>query len=372
MNRLLQLGGGVVVVVVLADIFFTVLFPASGRGPLRRPLSAGFWMLMRLLARVAPRGHRRDVLSYSGPLLILLTISAWGILLVVGWAMIYLPALGSGIRSTSGTPATGWWTAVYVSAYALSTLGVGDVAPAGSLYRVLTVVEAGVGFAALSMTVTYFLSVYNAITERKTTAASLHHRTFGTGDPVDLIAAVAHGDDADAVVEQLAEKGEFVQRLFETHRSYPVLRYFHFREIRYALPRVLLIALDAAAFATTALHSERHRRVAAGPETALISGAAHDLLRELVPRAYARKRSVAPEANWRERYRSGVRRLQDAGFTVRRDLDAGATEYVRLRRTWDEPLRSLAAALLYDWDEIEIENNRTREDAHVVVDGSDG
>ena len=124
--------------------------------------------------------RRRNLLSYSGPVLITVTLSVWFLLLVLGWAMIYQPALGTAIRASSGPTDTGWATAVYYSGFNLTTLGVGDVAANTGAYRLLTVAEAAVGFAFFSMVITYFLSVYSSLTSRNAFAQGLHHLTGKT------------------------------------------------------------------------------------------------------------------------------------------------------------------------------------------------
>jgi hypothetical protein len=66
---LLRLAGTGVLLVTLADIFFTVLFPATGHGPLRRPLSYLVWHAFRGPARTLRGRRRRDLLAYAGPTL---------------------------------------------------------------------------------------------------------------------------------------------------------------------------------------------------------------------------------------------------------------------------------------------------------------
>jgi len=253
MAALFTATGAVVLAVTLADVFLTVLYPSSGRGPLRRPLTWLVWHAFTVPARrMAPDSQRR-LLGYCGPTLVGVSIAAWPLMLVLGWALVFYPALGSGVVASSGPTSRDWSTAVYFSGFSLTTLGTGDVVPTTGLYRILTVVEAGTGFAVVTMVVSYFLTLYGAITQRKTFAAELHHRTHGTGDGARLVSGVAGQDGLSAVLSQLASTGSYMERLSETHRSYPVLRYFHYREPRYSLPRILLVTLDATTLVGAAL-----------------------------------------------------------------------------------------------------------------------
>lgn len=352
MNMLVQVAGVLLVLVTLGDIFFTVLFPASGHGPLRRPMTRATWHAFRAVARRLPSGRRHGFLAYTGPLLVGLSIAMWPVLLAAGWAMIYYPALGTGVVADGGPTSRDWGTAFYFSGFSLTTLGTGDVVPTGALWRWLCVTEAAVGFAVVSMVVTYFLSLYSAIVQRKTFAAGLDHRTQGRGDSPQLVIALAAQGGSSALVDQLSNTGEFLERTFQTHQSYPVLRYFHYRETRYALPRILLLTLDTATLLPAALEGEDRRRLSDGAAVALVYGAAQDLLHELVPDAFSDGNPVNDESEWHAGFARSVERFGAAGLRVRSDPDA-AGEYVERRRTWDRPLRALAAEMLYDWDDIE-------------------
>lgn len=342
--------GIVLLALTLADVFFTVLFPGSGHGPLRRPLARLTVRAFRVTARRLPRARRRALLGYSGPVLIALSIAVWPVLLICGWALVYFPALGHGIVASSGATDRTWSAALYVSGFSLSTLGTGDLVPQTGLYRWLMVTEAVMGFAVVTMVISYFLSVYSAVVTRKTFAAGLDHRTHRTGDSARLIAGLAAQDDLSAVVGQLASTGESLLQLFETHRSYPVLRYFHYREVRYSLPRILLVCLDAAALLPSALDGARYGKVAGSPALAVVDGAARELLDALAPSAEGC--DDADERRWRARFRAAVDCFREAGLAVRDDA-AATEEYVRRRGSWEPRLRALAAGMVYDWDEIE-------------------
>jgi hypothetical protein len=353
-GRLLQLVGAAGVLLVVADVFLTVLFPASGHGPLRRPLSKLTWRGFALVARHVRPERRRDVLAYSGPVQITVTILVWVVLLLVGWALVYQPALGHGVNAAKGPTDTGFSTALYYSGFSLTTLGTGDVVASSGAYRLLTVVEAALGFSAFTMVLTYFLSIYNALVSRKSFSATLHHRTFDTGEPVQLLVGLADDGELPQARQQLAMFAEFLTHTSETHRSYPVLRYFHFRQHRYALPRVLLLALESATLVQSALDADRYRGLIRSSAVYQLVAAATQTLQELEPGAQPTEPSEDVTASWRRHFRSAVEVLQDAGVAGVADPQQGAEEYVALRARWDAPLRTLSASMLYDWEDIEV------------------
>lgn len=351
---LLQLLGGLLVALVLVDVFFTVLFPASGHGPIRKPLSKCVWRAFATLGGALAPARRRRLLAYSGPLLITVTILTWVLLLVLGWAAVFKPALGRDVVAANGPTDTGWGTALYVSGFSLSTLGTGDVVPTNALYRLLTVAESALGFSVFTMVLTYFLSIYGAITSRKTFASSLHHHTFDTGHASQLLAGLAEGGSFPEGQGQLAELAGFLTHTFETHRSYPVLRYFHFRQQRYALPRLLLIALDAVALMRCALDNRRYATLVRSPVVFELSASAQELLAELVPEVEETGATEEQHLDWAERFRDALQILREGGLEVIPDERKGAEDYIRLRDTWDRRLRALADAMIYDWDRTDV------------------
>lgn len=346
--------GVILVLAVGEDIFYTVLFPGSGRGALSVPLGRGTWRLFRLAARVAPR-RRGRLLAYSGPVLVTVNVTAWVLLLATGFAFIDWPALGSAIRASSGPTPTGFATALYYSAYALTTLGTGDIVAKTDLYRLLMVLEAALGFSTITLILTYFLSVYSALTRRDTFALSVQYRAAGTGDAAELLARLGPGGDFGGATQTVGDVATSVLSVMASHRAYPILRYFHFRHTYDALPRLLLVALDLATLIESALDADQNRALVDSAAAAELGGGGRHVLDELaatfLPAGQPRHPSMSEQA-WRARYDRAVTRLRAAGIATTPDHEAGARRYVALRREWDPRLAALAAYLMYDWDAI--------------------
>ncbi|MBV8400736.1 MAG: hypothetical protein JOZ17_18655 [Acetobacteraceae bacterium] len=87
MDLLIQVVGAAIAIVALLDVFFTILFPASGHGPVRNLLGWAVWRSFRRIGTTMTGQRRRSFLSYSGPILFTVTFTAWFMLLVVGWAV---------------------------------------------------------------------------------------------------------------------------------------------------------------------------------------------------------------------------------------------------------------------------------------------
>ena len=350
MHLLTQTIGAAIVVLTLLDVFFTILFPASGHGPVRKPLAWAVWCVFHSIGTMTSGQRRRNLLSYSGPVLFTVTFAAWMVLLVIGWAMIYQPAIGTAITASAETTNSSWALAIYYSGFDFTTLGVGDVSPKTGLYRLLTMTEASVGFAFFSMVITYFLSVYSQLTNRNAFAQGLHYLTGQTGEAAELLARLADGPDLARAQQHLSAKAEFLRQTYQTHRFYPILRYFHYREAYYALPRILLIALDTATLVRSGLDSEHYVRLLNSPPLDDLFEAAMCLMRELSGGAPPQKVGPAQAEAWRQHYQAAVARLSRAGVTIRGDADMAAEEYIALRARWDQPLRKVAEFMLYEWE----------------------
>ncbi len=150
-------------------------------------------------------------------------LTVWFVLLIIGWAMIYQPVLGTAIRASSGgVTDTSWATAIYYSGFLITTLGTGDVVPKTGLYRLLAITETASGFVTISMVITYFLSVYSSLATRNAFAQGLHHATANTDDAAQLLVMLADGADLPDARSHLGATAASLRQIFQTHRSYPV------------------------------------------------------------------------------------------------------------------------------------------------------
>jgi hypothetical protein len=147
--------GLLLLALILWDAFENVILP---RHVVRRFYSArtvnyGIWRIWRAGAiRIATRKRRETFLSYFGPLSLLLLLAMWAAGLILSFGLL-LWAGGSAVV-TSGAN-SGLRTDLYLSGTTFFTLGLGDVTPASTLTRLITVFEAGTGFGFLAIVISY-------------------------------------------------------------------------------------------------------------------------------------------------------------------------------------------------------------------------
>jgi hypothetical protein len=354
MEWLGQIVGVGLVILALVDIYLTVLFPRLGSGVLSLPLSKAIWRLFRLTARAMPfKGDR--LLSHAGPIVLIVIVVVWISLLTCGFALLIWYELGSTIQETQGLTPTNFATALYYSGYSLTTLGTGDLVPKTDIQRLLMVLEAALGFSTFTLTITYLLSVYSALIRRNTFALSLHHRTASTADAVELLARFGASGELSGVQQDISNMARDLMNLLESQHSYPVLLYFRFRQTYYALPRMVLLAMDTATLIKSALHPEQYRSLVHSTAVAELWGGSLQLLTELdralLPKGHPTIKNQQEQV-WRKHYYCAVERLRAEGIETVTDLEEGAIAYISLRQQWQPILTVLTNYMAYEWREV--------------------
>jgi len=347
--------GVALVLLAVADIYLSVLYPRGGKGIASVSLSRRMWQLFRLIARALPRS-RNYMLSFMGPTLVVAVITMWVALLIIGFALICWPALGTGIQMDSGATPTDFATAIYYSGYSITTLGTGDITPRTTLYRLLMILEAMLGFSVVTMTLTFLESVYSRLIQRNVFALSLHHRTGRTADAAEMLARLGVAGSFDGSTRQvLTNMSQDLLNILESHHSYPALGYFHMQETYYALPRSIFVVMDAVTLIKSALQEESYFSLIHSAAVTELGENGVQFLLELSESFLPKKRltvELDAEKIWQERYNRAVKRLAAKGVEVTLNRAAGAQRYVSLRREWEPYVKALAEYMQYEWSEI--------------------
>jgi hypothetical protein len=231
----------VLVGVALRDVFDT-LFHESGRAVLSRLMMRGVWRGFRRLG-----GRRR--LSLAGPIALIVVVMSWALMLVVGWALLLMPHMPDDFAFTTQSQSGRVVESLYLSLVTLTTVGFGDVAPAEGWLRLVTPLEALIGFGLLTASVSWLLSIYPLLSRRRSLAYEIHLLTEAeakTGKPVTDMDSAA----AVAVYSELTSRLVSVERDMVT---FPVAYYFAEADPRFALPAAMpsLLRLAEAGCAPT-------------------------------------------------------------------------------------------------------------------------
>ncbi len=356
MSWIVQIAGLLLILLILSDIYMTVLYPHSGVAFVSPRVSQGLWWLFRRLAALVP-SRQGTILSFNGPTLLVVIALTWIVSLIIGFALIAWPALGNTIQASQGPTPTSFTTALYYSGYGLTTLGTGDIAPKSDGQRVLLVAQALMGFSVLTLTLAYLLSVYTALTRRNSFALSLHHRCDGTADASEMLARLGAGGNFSTAYQEIAVMAGDVLLLLESHNTYPVLHYFRFSEPYYAMSRIMFLVMDTATLIKSTLDDNVYTSfVQSSAVTQLWGGGLH-LLDGLSQSFLPDQPEPGPpdqqtQQAWRDHYYRAVERLRAAGIATTNDLEAGAAYYVMLRQQWNTYVVAFAAYMAYEPESV--------------------
>lgn len=255
MGVLVGVLGGIVILIVLWDVFETIILPrrVSRKIRLTRLFYLGSWRLVSGVARrMRPGKLRERYLGFFGPLSLLMLFVIWGIGLIVGFAMVHW-AIGSRIGVTSGV--SHFRTDLYYSGTTFFTLGLGDIAPQTPLARFVTVFEAGTGFGFLAVVVGYLPVIYQAFSRREANISLLDARAGSPPSANELLARHGRDRSIGALNDFLREWERWSAELLESHLSYPVLVYFRSQHENQSWLAALTTVLDTCSLIITGMES---------------------------------------------------------------------------------------------------------------------
>ncbi|MDT5272599.1 MAG: hypothetical protein QOH49_4785 [Acidobacteriota bacterium] len=363
--------GFVLLALIIFDIYATVLHSSARYGPVGESLNRSVWRVARTVAFKLSRANRHRLLNMIGPLLLPLLIVVYIVLLILAFALVYYPHIPGGFTFGVEHPEPGWVDAVYFSGITLTTVGYGDVVPRLAPLRFLALFEAASGLVIISLAITYMLTVYTALEQKRAVAVSLYHQA---GEGADVAGFIAHHFVEGrfyGLRDALRTVTRDLQGLLESHIDHPVIHYFHPVEVYKSTPRVLFLLLETCTVIRAALDREQNKDLRNYPEVRTLEAGVRHVLKQLIDsldlerRTHTRKptrpEAAADESRWHRRYEQTVTRLREEGIGIRRDMEQGWEEYRTQREEWESKLRRLALHLGYDWDEVT--GDRDLEDA---------
>lgn len=164
-----SVAGALLVAVVVRDVFHTLFHPI-GHGSIAPLVMKLMWRLLRLLP------SDRRIASLTGPLGIAMVVLTWGLIAVLGWALIYFAQMPDGFAYGSElNPGErhDMLDSLYLSLVTVATLGFGDIVPTSASLRLIAPLEALFGFMLLTAAVSWVLQIDPALHRRRVLALQL-------------------------------------------------------------------------------------------------------------------------------------------------------------------------------------------------------
>ena len=334
------LAGVALIVLVLVDAFEIILQPRRviHRFRYARLYYRNTWRVWRAIALCIKASKMREgFLSVYGPLSLLGLFVMWVFGLIVGFALV---SWSLGLRIASPEASPDFWTYVYLSGSTFFTLGYGDVTPAATLGRALTVMEAGLGFAFLAIMISYLPVLYQAFSNREVTISLADARAGSPPTAGEFLLRLGRAGRLDAVDSFLIEWERWAAELLESHLSFPVLSYYRSQHDNQSWLAVLAMILDTCALLIVMV--KRSSTYQAQLTFAMARHAAVDLALVLKVRPQEPDQDRSPEKQ-RQRMRE---LLQEAGHDLHDEADAAA-RLAELRRMYEPFLAGLARRFLF-------------------------
>jgi len=239
--------GIALILLILRDAFETLVLPqtVTRRFRLTRLYYVMTWFLWTRFTSLARGEKRRQAaLTIFGPLSLLGLFTVWAMILIFAFALLQW-GFGSHLDLVRGV--AGFGADLYMSGTTFFTLGLGDVTPNSLSARILTVLEAGMGFGFLALVIGYLPVLYQAFSRRELNISLLDARAGSPPTAEELLRR--HSADQAAFERLLADWERWAAELMESHLSYPSLAYYRSQHANQSWLAALSTMLDSSAFA---------------------------------------------------------------------------------------------------------------------------
>jgi hypothetical protein len=336
---LIAAAGVLVILLILWDAFEAVVLPRRVTRRVRLTVIHFrlLWLIWGLTLNVVRNPRRREsFLSLYAPMALMLLLATWAAGLIVGFAMVHW---GLGGYLVAPEPRASFATALYFSGTTLFTLGLGDIAPSSPAGRLLTVIEAGTGFALLALAIAYLPVFYQSFARRETEVSMLDEWAGSPPTAGALLSRLGQWHDVGAIRGFLSRWEQWAADLMESHISYPILAGFRSQHGNQSWLSGLTAILDTCTLVLVGIDGLAQRE--AWLTFAISRHALVDLCQVLnTPPVVTAEDRLPPEGLAQLR-----RLLADAGVHLRAGADADA-KLLELRRTYEPYAAALSRRLL--------------------------
>lgn len=352
-----QIGGTVLILLILLDVFLTVLYARMGSGLVSRRLGRLVWRCFRVIAQ-SKRKNRDRTLSFCGPAILVALVFTWVSGLVLGNALLIHPMLGRSVQSSSGKTPTDFVSALYAGGSSISIVGSSDFTPRTSGSRLLYLFNSIAGLSVTSLTLTYLMQIYNQLQQRNAFALKVYLATRQTGDAAELAAGIAPEGSWSAGATFLWDLAAEIALTKEAHHFYPVLFYMRFPDHYYSISSITLILLDSVTLIRSTLSDNYNQLRNLGALDELWEGSL--LLLTALEENFLHVRPARREepdsadiSRWTDRFIRAKDRLRAARILTANDEQQALSSYISMRTQWNGHIRRLAPSMMYRIEEID-------------------
>jgi Ion channel len=250
-DGLIFVAGTLILVLIAADVFETIVVPRPSPGPhrLSRYVIKVSWRSWRWLGARTRSGLARDgFYGIYAPGAVILLLSAWLALLVLGYGLLFYA-----LRADLVPAPTDLGTSLYFAGTSILTLGFGDVVATGMLARLVSIVAAASGLGVVALVITFLFSLYGSYQRRESQVVTLSSRAKAPPSAVVLLETYARLGMVDELPALFASWEAWSAEVLDSHVAYPLLGYFRSSHDNISWLSALGAVLDACALVLTTI-----------------------------------------------------------------------------------------------------------------------
>ena len=241
------IAGAGIILAVLLDAFESVVLPRRVRRHFR--ITSWYYRYMwvpyaRLAGKIRAQTRRENMLGYFGPLSMIALLALWAASLIFSFALLQY---GAGEHLTLANQSITFRLLLYHSGETFFTLGYGDILPASTYSRALSVLEAGMGFGFLAIVIGYLPTIYSAFSRREIEISLLDARAGSPPSAAELLSRTIDGNDSATLDRLFHDWERWAAEVLESHLSYPVLSFYRSQHSNQSWLAALTVILDATA-----------------------------------------------------------------------------------------------------------------------------
>lgn len=231
--------GTVVLVAGLADLFLASL-NYDEAGFIATPLGALQWRGLRRVTRRLPRSWRPIALRQVTGLQISQSLLTWLLLVVVGYGLVYYGLMsGHNFQYDGHGLHDGIYSAFYLSAAQLATVGTSQVTPETDALRTLTILDTLTGLVLVTLALTFLINVYQVVRDLSTLSSTLYDVDVGGSDAVASLAPYFPQGRATGIDSHLDALNDAFSSYIDGVRLHHVAYYFQSGRDHFSLPYAL-------------------------------------------------------------------------------------------------------------------------------------
>jgi hypothetical protein len=260
--------GALCVVLVLSDIFRTVLLPRPTHRALRLGpiLGRSVGPLWRGLAgRMRSPRTRQTLRASLAPLLLVASILIWVAVLILGYAAM-LHA-----RRFDMQPPPGFGDALFHAGSAFTTIGFTSVHISGPS-RVTVVLAGMTGLAGVTILATFILSVQSSLQDREVRVIQIGVITRAPPTGLALLVGIGRNDSHDRLAVVFRTWNDWAADVLQSHRANPILMHFRSAEEDCEWLAALGAVLDAASIVLAVADEDRMNAASSAAREFLLTG----------------------------------------------------------------------------------------------------